>query len=693
MDSLFDSNLFAGIVRSVRQKSGPGTSGHDKIPGSGGRDFIKGLAGNDTITGGLGNDTLWGQAGNDLLEGEDGADTLLGHEGADTLKGGSGDDSLNGGLDNDWLEGGNGDDSLDGGTGGDTLTGGEGNDFYYIDNKNDKVVEVRNEGEKDTLVSMMKDYILPEDAEVEIIILKEVKDAKNATGNNLGNLIKGNKQSNFLKGEGGDDTLRGYGGDDTLDGGSGDGIDTALYEGNQADYKINWDNDNKKWIVESQKEGKDTLENIEKIRFRDGSYKITLSISGSEILEGQDGSKSVSVKISLSGGSDKPVSVDYETVDGTAKAGEDYVAQQGAIKFDPGETEKNLSFSVKGDTKPEPDERFSISLKNPQNAALSDAANSAQVTLKNDDDAPLEISIRDGGISLDEGNTDGKATVTVVLSQASGQPVSVKYTTQVGTALEDVDYSKTSGTLNFAPAETSKTISVPIRGDNLFETDENFTLLLDSPVNASLSGTRREGTVTLKNDDNVRLDDYPVVIDLGSEYGTLIYPVIVDGNHLFYYWDRSGDRTSKNVAGKGYENKGDYIDHKWLDGLFQQDIDGLSGEKNSTDDTYRYAKINGVKLALPTTGHRGAAGYFEGTPTGGNDPTASNPKYDDYLALWDAYNGIQTDTGEPGIPPDWASGYYWSATSQNDEHAFILLDTGYADFESFNLGYVAVEVI
>jgi tetratricopeptide (TPR) repeat protein len=53
----------------------------------------------------------------------------------------------------------------------------------------------------------------------------------------------------------------------------------------------------------------------------------------------------------LSAAYDQAVTVSYRTVDGTGKAGEDYVAKTGTLTFAPGETTKTITIEIKGDNK------------------------------------------------------------------------------------------------------------------------------------------------------------------------------------------------------------------------------------------------------------------------------------------------------------------------------------------------------
>jgi hypothetical protein len=103
-------------------------------------------------------------------------------------------------------------------------------------------------------------------------------------------------------------------------------------------------------------------------------------------------------------------------------------------------------------------------------------------------------------VSQAEGSAGSQpANFTVSLAKASALRVSVAYATADGTATAGSDYTATSGTLVFAPGQTSKTVAVPILGDTAYESDETFTLTLSNPVNATLGTATATGTIA--NDD------------------------------------------------------------------------------------------------------------------------------------------------------------------------------------------------
>jgi Calx-beta domain/FG-GAP-like repeat len=220
----------------------------------------------------------------------------------------------------------------------------------------------------------------------------------------------------------------------------------------------------------------------------------TIRIGEAVVTEGNTGAREVTFTVTLSAAHWQPVTVDYATSDGTA-ASSDYQAAGGALTFAPGETTRNVTVLVLGDRVGEENEWFKVNLMAATNAIISD--DQAVGTIL--DDEPC-ISINSASIM--EGNSGTKAmTFTVTLSAAYDQTVTVHFATHDDTAkAADNDYVATSGTLTFAPGETSKTFTVMIKGDKKKEADESFYVLLsDASSNALIDSAYGWGTIL--NDD------------------------------------------------------------------------------------------------------------------------------------------------------------------------------------------------
>ena len=83
----------------------------------------------------------------------------------------------------------------------------------------------------------------------------------------------------------------------------------------------------------------------------------------------------------------------------------------------------------------------------------------------------------------------------VTLSRTSERRVSVSYRTEDGTATAGEDYSAVSGTLIFAPGETTKTITVATRDDSIDDDGETVMLRLTSYSGAYLEDSKATGTI------------------------------------------------------------------------------------------------------------------------------------------------------------------------------------------------------
>jgi Calx-beta domain/Bacterial Ig domain/FG-GAP-like repeat/Bacterial cadherin-like domain len=115
---------------------------------------------------------------------------------------------------------------------------------------------------------------------------------------------------------------------------------------------------------------------------------------------------------------------------------------------------------------------------------------------------PLEVSITAATEFVNEGNSNTtEYDFTVKLSNPNSEAVTVKYAVVDDTAtLADKDFLDGSGTVTFAPGETSKTIKVLIQGDTKFETDQTLKVNLIEATNAALAA-QTAAIGTIRNDD------------------------------------------------------------------------------------------------------------------------------------------------------------------------------------------------
>ncbi|MEM8963802.1 MAG: Calx-beta domain-containing protein, partial [Acidobacteriota bacterium] len=224
------------------------------------------------------------------------------------------------------------------------------------------------------------------------------------------------------------------------------------------------------------------------------------SIDGDiSVVEGESGTTDAVFTVSLACPSPVTTRVDYLTNDGSANAGSDYQATFGTLTFAPGEISQPVAVAVLGDTAAEADETFTLRLANAVNAVID--RDQATATILAD-----EVIATVAGASVVEGGagTTGTVDVAVSLSAASVVPVSLDFATAdhggADAALAGIDYQSQSGSLVFAPGETTKTITLTVLGDAEVENDESFDVRLSNAVNAGLGPA---ATVIVLDDDAV----------------------------------------------------------------------------------------------------------------------------------------------------------------------------------------------
>ena len=138
---------------------------------------------------------------------------------------------------------------------------------------------------------------------------------------------------------------------------------------------------------------------------------------------------------------------------------------------------------------------------------------------------PVGVGVGVADASQDEGD-DVTMDFTVSLSEAASEAISVDYATQDGTASAGSDYTSTSGTLQFAAGDTSKTIEVPLLDDDHDEGSETFKLVLSNPSGAVV--TDSEATGTIRNREDATLSLIAVADAAADEAGTLDFVVALE---------------------------------------------------------------------------------------------------------------------------------------------------------------------
>ena len=114
----------------------------------------------------------------------------------------------------------------------------------------------------------------------------------------------------------------------------------------------------------------------------------------------EDAGAVLAFRVTLAPEAEGPVTVDWETVDGTATEGSDYTAGSGTLTFAAGDTEKTIEVAVLDDSIDEGSETMTLRLSNPSGAVLGDAE--AVGTITNTDAMPRAWIARFGRTVADQ---------------------------------------------------------------------------------------------------------------------------------------------------------------------------------------------------------------------------------------------------------------------------------------------------
>jgi sugar lactone lactonase YvrE len=104
----------------------------------------------------------------------------------------------------------------------------------------------------------------------------------------------------------------------------------------------------------------------------------------------------------------------------------------------------------------------------------------------------MQDSIRRYGVASQE-------AIVVSLDYANAHTITVGYATADGTALAGTNYRAVSGTVVFAPGETSKTILIQTLDDGVVDPNLTFSVNLSSPSGATILHGRGTGTIIDKD--------------------------------------------------------------------------------------------------------------------------------------------------------------------------------------------------
>jgi hypothetical protein len=239
---------------------------------------------------------------------------------------------------------------------------------------------------------------------------------------------------------------------------------------------------------------------------------VQTGVSAASLIEGTgEGTKVVNFAITLDHAFITDVQVTYQILAGTASTPSDFagVLTGTTVNIPAGQTQIIVSVDIVQDSFVESNETFSIVLTDAVNASINPAANSAVVTIIDDDSVSFAVSVSDAqtelagtAVSISEENlADNAATFTVAMSGGvleAGSSASVvlsfpgtasdgvDYTAAIESAIatavgSGISYNAATNTLTFTGGgATSISFTVTAVNDDALDSGETIQVQLDS---------------------------------------------------------------------------------------------------------------------------------------------------------------------------------------------------------------------
>nr|WP_277883323.1 Calx-beta domain-containing protein [Nostoc flagelliforme] len=458
--------------------------GNDTIIGGAGNDTIDGLGGNDTITGGAGNDVITGGTGINIIDGGEGIDTLvdgnfssvtsaLSIDDTNTSKTitladgtsvtnielftnlttGSGNDVINyTQRNNNTINTGDGDDTINAGLGNDNVNGGAGNDLLIVDYSSNTYTGsssgIGSSAFSNGTGGFNGSYQVNNGSVYDTVNFSNIERFQ-ITGTAANDQIRTGDDNDTIISGTGNDTIDAGGGNDRLIGVAQNAVNPGLGE-------------------------IDTLQ---------GGAGGDIYIIGNAATTFYD-----------DGNTTTAGTADYARIVG-------FNASEDIIQLTGPKTNYILGTSpINGVTgtaiyinKPnsEPDELIAII------EGVTGLNLNSNVFIEAQNESGL-FSFSQATFSTPESNN---ATITITREQGTVNAASVTLALTNGTATAPGDYDNSSITVNFADGETSKTITIPIVNDNIYESNETVNLTLINPTNGAALGTQKTATLTIVDND------------------------------------------------------------------------------------------------------------------------------------------------------------------------------------------------
>lgn len=261
---------------------------------------------------------------------------------------------------------------------------------------------------------------------------------------------------------------------------------------------------------------------------------LSLAIDTPTVVEGDSGTTSLVFTVTLSGQVEvrDTITVDYKTVDGTARAGgvlPDYLASSGTLTFLPNETSKTITVNVVGDTWSEITETFTVQLSNATGAVIAGANGTG--TIQDGGDTVIGLAVKDARVVEGSSGTTSANFQFEFSKSVAGNSFTIGLKTRPGSATDQssakngADYTAVNQTVTVDASDlindsTAFSLDISVAGDTFFEPTETFFLDVSSlSVTGGANVTLTQAAGGVSTAQGVILnDDFNIISSRQFEY-------------------------------------------------------------------------------------------------------------------------------------------------------------------------------
>jgi PKD repeat protein len=306
-----------------------------------------------------------------------------------------------------------------------------------------------------------------------------------------------------------------------------------------------------------------------------------------------EGAGSVTVRAELSLTSTEAVTATYDTLDGSAVAGIDYVPNSGAIIFDPGQTNQGISIEIINDEVEEETETFQVVLTSIQGA--TSGITEATVSILNDDEpgVPPTCSFTPSDTVIEPGGN-----VQFVNASAGTEPLTYLWDFGDGSTSAEASPSHTFAELGiyqvmltvtnpFGSASCEVDVRVIVPSDFIF--NQSVIFWPPASTHPEVADFSVSGTLELTPDFNdAVLDELLTLhIEIGGQLAEDTVQLTHQGNRYFFHESSGPDVSGLEVR--------DVVIHWFAEGIagFSADgqfrLDGVDENTRPTNVTYGFS--------------------------------------------------------------------------------------------------------